>query len=459
MSLRPLQNNIDDLICAPATALVQSAVAIVRLSGKGAWEVGQKLCQSSFAIESHRAYLKSFYSLEKQIIDQGIIIFFAEGRSYTGQESVEFYTHGNPLIIEKLLETLTYLGARRAEPGEFTKRAFLLGRLDLLQAQSVQSLIQAQSWEQVQSSLTSLVGEGSKELETVEEILIRALAHLEADIDFSTEGLKTADYVLLNQWVEQARRKIEDLINIATANLKRREGFHVLILGLPNAGKSSLLNNILGETRAITSPIPGTTRDIIQGEVWLKGAKIIFYDTAGIREVADQLEQLGIELAKAKAKVVDLIFVVEHPQSNKKELADLNEFLSHLQVPKVKIVTHQDEYSSFEYPSSQEFLDILRVNNKDPMSTQKTIQQWLLKYLGLEHDWEKSFNLHRIQLDRLKNSMEKLQQSTQELEQNYSQEIVSLSLREALHEIMLVLGRRFDDQIVDQIFAEFCLGK
>jgi tRNA modification GTPase len=459
MSLRPLQNNLDDLICAPATALVQSAVAIVRLSGQGAWLVAQKVAPSVTKPESHRAYLSRLVSGDAEWIDQGLVLFFAEGRSYTGQESVEFYTHGNPVIVEKLMDTLCHLGARRAEPGEFTKRAFLNGRLDLVQAQSVQSLVQSKSWEQVQSAISSLIGERSKELSRVEDLLIRALAHLEADIDFSTEGLSTAQYDLLLRWVRQAKEWLDHVVAAASSTLKRREGFHVIILGLPNAGKSSLLNNILGETRAIVTPIPGTTRDIIQAELWLKGAKIVFHDTAGIREVADQVEQMGIELAKARAQEVDLVFVVEHPASALSELESLHRFVETLQAPKVKIMTHQDEYPSIRVQNLPPFLDTLLVNNKDAMATQMAIHQWLLKYLGLEYDWEKSFSLHRIQIDRLKKAVDRLQQSISELVQGLSQEIVSLSLREALHEIMLVLGRHYDDQIVDQIFAEFCLGK
>ena len=290
-----------DTIVAPATPLGRSALAIVRIDGPRSGEILLRMTSSGLPDirNAVRAHLKD--------IDECIVVRYAAPHSFTGNDLVELTLHGNPLLVTRVIETAVSLGARIAEPGEFTERAVLNGKLDLIQAESIGNLINARTPLQAKLSLRNLEGSLSRAASSLRESLLFVISRLEAGLDFSEEG-----YEFITR--EDVRRRVELAVSQTTslAETYRRgrastAGLTLVILGLPNAGKSTLLNKLVGTDRAIVTPIPGTTRDIVSETIEMGGLPVAILDTAGLRPSGDVVEAIGIERARAAGRVADVI--------------------------------------------------------------------------------------------------------------------------------------------------------
>ena len=293
-----------DTIVAPATPVGRSALAIVRIDGPLAPSILQSLA-GTLPEERHAAFVHLRHNDE--LLDECVAIRYVAPRSFTGNELVELTLHGNPLLVQRVIEAAVALGARMAEPGEFTERAVLNGKLDLVQAESVADLINARTPLQAKLSLSNLDGVLSRTASPIRETLLHVISRLEAALDFSEEG-----YEFITR--DDALRRIDDAI-AATRQLGdtfRRgrattRGLEAVILGRPNAGKSTLLNRLVGSDRAIVTPIPGTTRDIVRETIEIGGLPVTLADTAGLRESSDLVEGIGIERAREAARRADII--------------------------------------------------------------------------------------------------------------------------------------------------------
>lgn len=452
-------------IIAEITPSGVGAVSAIRVSGVSTKKIMSRVFPGKTSgIESHKAFLAKFWSQQHQIeIDQVLALFFEQGHSYTGQDTLEIFCHGNPLIVEQIIQALVFEGCRMSEPGEFTYRSFLNGQIDLMQAEAVASLVSAQSDIAKQRSLESLGGHFSSSLRNFESQLINSLAHLEASIDFSAEDLEIASYTHIEGGIRSIVASLElhseqNLYNSLTQN-----GLKFVLIGEPNAGKSTLFNKILGENRSIVTDIAGTTRDVVESRFSFKGQTFSIFDTAGMRSTDDRIEKIGIEQTVKWISKADLVvWVLPFPnlfidqsiyetlvQQNKKVLVVFNKF--DLAPSDHEIFINKLDFSRLDVVGKVTFFQ----DDKAGLVLEP-IKSWLD---GLKTEGIDSVSLSQRSRDSLLQVRNRLLASIALMNQRSSPEFVALELREALLELQKVLGIVYDDQVVDKIFKNFCLGK
>ncbi|NPA17342.1 MAG: tRNA uridine-5-carboxymethylaminomethyl(34) synthesis GTPase MnmE, partial [Aquificae bacterium] len=298
-----------DTIVANATPLIPSAVGIIRISGGEALNIGRKLFTLPENIQERKAYFGKIKDREGGVIDEGLFIYFKAPRSFTGEDVVEIYPHGSVPVIKKILEEAVYFGARLAQPGEFTKRAFLNGKIDLTQAEAIADLIEAKTEKASQAAVNLLQGKLSEEVKKLRETLLELISLIEAEINFP-EDIEEIDFEVIKSNLNSVLKQIDKLMRTYRRGQLLREGIKLAIVGRPNVGKSSLFNALVGYERAIVSELKGTTRDFIEESLTINGIPVKLLDTAGIRETEDKIEKLGIEKALEKIKEADIVLFV-----------------------------------------------------------------------------------------------------------------------------------------------------
>ena len=319
-----------DTIVAPATPLGRSALAIVRIDGPRSGEILASLSGESLPDVRHSALTHLRH--DGELLDECLAVRFAAPHSFTGNDSVELTLHGNPLLVERVIAACVSLGARMAEPGEFTERAVLNGKLDLVQAESIADLINARTALQAKLSLSNLEGTLSRKAAAVREELLYVISRLEAALDFSEEGYEFITRAEASSRLMAARAEVLALADTFRRGRATTAGLSAVILGRPNAGKSTLLNRLVGSDRAIVTPIPGTTRDIVRETIEIGGLPVTLADTAGLRESADVVEGIGIERAREAGRTADLVLYLVDATSglaeeDQRELASLSSVL------------------------------------------------------------------------------------------------------------------------------------
>lgn len=433
----------DDSICAVATPPGHGGIGVIRLSGEGSERIIRPLCGFlPESLESHKVYYGMLQN-EGEELDEVLVSFFEQGRSFTGDETFEISFHGNPLIGKQILRALIEKGARPAAPGEFTYRAFMNGRIDLTQAEAVLSLIESRSEQAGKQALRQVCGSLKQELAGIEEALTLSLAHMEANLDFAAEDIVIEQDSITIERLAAVKAELDTIISGYRRGRLLNHGYKVAIVGSPNVGKSSLLNRVLGEDKAIVTNVPGTTRDIVTGELNIDGYLVSFSDTAGLRKTTDQVEQIGIEKTRSEIQDADLIWFVDEPNLPGESL-------------------QMDERG-------------LRVRNKSDISrtpdfegisvsakTGEGIDQLLADLKGrLIEQGEESAPalLQSRHYELLSKSREAVDRGLALLKESSSPEFVIAETQEALSFVMEVLGKRFDDEVMDRVFKEFCLGK
>ena len=309
-----------ETICAIASAIGQSGIGIVRVSGPLAKSTSKKILQAD--LKPRYAYYGAFYD-QNNVIDKGVAIFFPGPNSYTGEDVVEFQGHGGTSVLRKILEITMSSGVRLAEPGEFSKRAFLNGKMDLIQAEAIQDLIQSNSEESALSAVRSLTGEFSIKINQVLSELISLRVFIEATIDFSDEEIDFIESHEVSNKLHTLKESLLDIQQTATQGAILRDGIHVAIAGKPNAGKSSLLNMLTKESSAIVTDIAGTTRDVLKETIHIDGMPIHIIDTAGLHDSDDVVEQEGIRRAHNEINNADIILLVFDSRDSKANLSIL----------------------------------------------------------------------------------------------------------------------------------------
>jgi tRNA modification GTPase len=449
-----------DTIVAIATAPGIGAIGTIRLSGTNALEIANRIfkgknltLQATHTI--HFGHIIVPDSQKEEIIDEVVVSLFLGNKSYTGEPTVEITGHGAPYILQQILDACIYAGARLAQPGEFTQRAFLNGKLDLAQAEAVADLIAANSKAAQQTALRQLRGGFSKDLNVLRDQLINFAALIELELDFSEEDVAFADRKELNALIQQLKQNIQQLINSFKLGNAIKQGVSVAIIGKPNAGKSTLLNALLNEERAIVSDIAGTTRDTIEEQININGIIFKLIDTAGIRESkGDTIEDIGIERSKANAEKADIIIhLISAVETDTSEIH--NSWLNHFDhkvitvINKVDMVTHlhQDEHKLYIAAKSKNGID--------------TVKQALLEKVNLgKIETENTIVTNARHLDALLKTYDSLLEIEQAMELQISGELLALDIRRCLYFLGTITGQvEIDRDILGTIFGKFCIGK
>lgn len=455
---------IADTIAAISTPVGEGGIAVIRISGPESLEVLSRIFKrknNSGDFLSHRFYYGFILSeTPSAIIDEVMCVYMRAPRSFTCEDLVEIQCHGGTLIIEQILELILRCGARLAQPGEFTRRAFLNGRIDLVQAEAVIDLIRGKTEASVAVAMQQSCGALSSELYKIRSVLRQSLAMVEAYIDFPDEDMGAQDLGKVFSDLHVAISLTDSLVSTYTEGKVLRDGVSVMIAGKPNVGKSSLLNTLLKEKRAIVTSVPGTTRDLIEEVVNIHGLPVKLLDTAGIRNPTDVVEQAGIDLALARICSADLVLFV----LDSSRVFDLEDsFVSEaIQGRNTLIVCNKtdlpnqlvlpDELQKVPYLSistaTGEGIDVLKQTIFETFLHGKSLDSRNLIFL--------SKSRHRDALVRVSSSLKSLYNSPEKISQG---ELVAIDLREALDALGQVTGETTTDDILDLIFSQFCIGK
>ncbi|MGE4131373.1 MAG: tRNA uridine-5-carboxymethylaminomethyl(34) synthesis GTPase MnmE [Bdellovibrionales bacterium] len=454
-----LLNRDKDTICALATAPGVGAISIVRVSGDDAVKIGRKL--AAFLPEypdSHRVYYGIIKdSVSEEPLDEVLISYFGKGRSFTGESTLEISCHGSPTIVDEILQSLIEAGARPAERGEFTFRAFQNGRVDLVQAESILAMIESRSKRAARMALRQLQGELSTKIRTLTSDLTTCLAHLEANIDFAAEDIEIASNESLIQRLLELKRSVIQLLRSYRQGRLIRGGVEALLVGRPNAGKSSLLNAFVQEDRAIVTELAGTTRDFVECETSLGGIRLSLVDSAGLRPTDDRVEKIGVERTVARFSDADLILYVVDAEEG---ITDSDRaFWDQLPWESTLVLVNKSDLNpafNFEPPGGA--LGVLRVSARtgQGLNDWKTwIENWMS--MELKEDSTVISNARHFRL--LKQVQESLETAIPLLQADESPDLIALELQAGLQAFYDILGLTYDDQVMDRVFGEFCLGK
>lgn len=457
-------NRNEQTICAISTPDGVGGIAVIRVSGKEALATCRKISKTlgrKQAVESHRVYFSDVIDLEGAKIDEAVFTFFAEGKSFTGEEVVEISCHGSRLIATQILNLLVRLGCRLAEKGEFTYRAFMSGNLDLVQAESVLALIESQNEASAKVALRQLSGQTSKEIEALISNLTWCLAHIEASIDFAEQGIEVVDQSVVISKLSAIADSLKKLVGTYQSGKLIKDGVQVALVGEPNVGKSSLLNLLLQEDKAIVTPIAGTTRDVVTDFINHQGIKYSFSDTAGLRETTDQVEIIGIDRSKKEAEKADvLFFVLDCTNLTWDPALLISEQLKHK-----KMIFLLNKSDMIELGQREKLLLSLG-ERKNVIFTsaveeesREIIFSKLREVIGNPDYLNEAIISSARQHESLLYSYEMIDASIGDLQRNTGAEFVAMHLKESLVALQRIIGLVYDDQIMDRVFKEFCLGK
>jgi tRNA modification GTPase len=453
--------NTQDTICALATPNGVGAIAIIRLSGVNSKSiVNQCFSKNLDHTTSHTCHFGNISSVDKELIDEVLVTVFDHGKSFTGEESIEISCHASPFIQKKILETLLNLGARIAEPGEFTMRAFANGKMDLSQAEAVADLIASQSRNAHNIALKQLKGGFSHELKDLREKLIHFASLVELELDFAEEDVEFADRKELNQLVSEVLRYIERLAKSFELGNAIKNGVPVAIVGAPNTGKSTLLNQLLGEDRAIVSDIAGTTRDVIEEELTIDGIQFRLIDTAGIREGAETIEAMGIERSKAKIVQASIVLCLSDNSisGNTKEVIQWAKEIRAIHPDKKLIIAanktdlSQNTIENCEFP-------LVSISAKQGQGVD-ALKEELVKMVIADFDIVNETIVSNVRhYDALLKTRKDLEKAKHALETNVTGDFVALDLRQAMYHLGTITGQISEDDLLANIFSKFCIGK
>ena len=452
-----------DPICALATANGTGAIAVIRVSGTGAKALVSKAFSKDLqALPSHTVHLGWMRSASGERLDEVLATLFDNGKSFTGEESVELACHGSPYIQQLLLQRLVEVGCRLAEPGEFTKRAFLNGRLDLSQAEAVADLIAAQSKQAHQVALQQLRGRFSSELQQLREQLINFAALIELELDFAEEDVEFADRSSLKQLVAAVLQMVRRLAASFELGNAIKQGVPVAIVGAPNTGKSTLLNQLLGEERAIVSNIAGTTRDVIEEVLNIEGIQFRLIDTAGIRQTTETIEALGIERSQQKIEQAKIVLCLSDASdvSNFTETSSWVASLKSLHPDKhILLIQNKADLDPIKEKkeSNRSDLQISALTGNGISDLKEKLVKLVLGDFSIQDETIVSNARHHAALELTAAALNRAQAG---LDGQTTADFIAMDIREAMRQLGHITGQiDVDTDILGTIFSKFCIGK
>lgn len=446
-----------DTICALATPNGIGAIGMIRLSGpKSVSIVSEVFSKSLLDKTSHTTHFGTIANKSHELIDEVLVTIFAHGMSFTGEQSVEISCHGSPYIQQQLIQVLLDSGARMAEPGEFTQRAFLNGKMDLSQAEAVADLIASQSKSAHGIALKQLRGRFSNELKELREKLINFASLVELELDFAEEDVEFADRTQLKSLVEEVLNYITRLAQSFDLGNAIKNGVPVAIVGAPNTGKSTLLNQLLGDDRAIVSTIEGTTRDIIEETLNIDGILFRLIDTAGIRDGAEEVEAMGIERSLQKIEQAIIVLCLADA-SNKKSVAEVQAWTHELRErhPDKKIFMIANKMDLGSVVQNEAFV-ISAKNGENIVDLKSKLVEEMKGDFNLANDTIVSNARH---YDALIKTADALKTVKEAIESNTTGDFIAMDIRQAMFELGQITGDISTDDLLGNIFSKFCIGK
>lgn len=448
---------MDDTICAISTALGVGAISIIRVSGSEAISKVANLFDGKNLneVKSHTIHYGHIIS-NGEIIDEVLVTILKAPKTYTKEDIVEINSHGGISTTKKILEILIKNGIRLAEPGEFTKRAFLNGRLDLTEAEAVNSLIKSRTDLERKLALNTLSGKVSKKINKVREIIVELLANIEVNIDFPEyEDALEITLENLPPKLNEIKKELENLLEEGKIGKIIENGIKVAIVGRPNVGKSSILNALLKENKAIVTDIAGTTRDIVEGEVELKGIALKFIDTAGIRKTKDIVEKIGVDKS---LEMIDESDLVIHVLNNNEVLTEEDKEI----MEKIKDKTHITFINKSDLPTKLKIdkKDVVKGNTMD-LNGLDELKNKIVELFDLERI--NNSNLEIVssvrEIGLLKEALNSINQALNNVSSKLPVDMIAIDIKKAWDLLGEITGESYQDELLDTLFSKFCLGK
>lgn len=449
---------MEDTIASISTALGSGAISIIRLSGKEAVEITNQIFKGTdlTKVISHTIHY-GFIVEDLEEIDEVLVSVMLSPKTYTTEDIVEINCHGGIATTNKILELVVKNGARLAEPGEFTKRAFLNGRINLLEAESVSDMIEAKSNKQRAMAMNGLNGRLTNIVRGIKDNILNLIANIEVNIDYPEyEDAIEVTPKYLKEHLTSIEKNLELLLSNAKIGKIIKSGIDVAIIGRPNVGKSSILNALLNEDKAIVTDISGTTRDIIEAKMNLNGIEINLIDTAGIRETEDIVEKIGVDKSKKMLQDADLIILVLN--NNEKLTCEDKELLKEIQnKPHIIFINKTDLPTELELMKEQY---VVKGNTKD-LDGLEALKQKIIEMYNLDKITEKDLtylsNVRQITL--VTNALNSIKNAIEDANKEIPVDMLEIYLRNAFDELGILIGEKYEDELVDKLFKNFCLGK
>ncbi len=446
-----------DTICAVATPPGRGGVGIVRISGPKSREIATKILKNSPKVRY--AHYGNFYA-QDQILDQGIALFFAAPNSFTGEDVLELQGHGGPIILDMIVNEAISHGARLAEPGEFSQRAFLNEKLDLTQAEAIADLIDASSKQATTQALNSLKGDFSKKINTIVDKIIHLRMYVESTIDFPEEEIDFLNDGKVEAMLSELHTLTQQTLKQAEQGALLRDGMKVVIAGRPNAGKSSLLNQLAGQELAIVTDIAGTTRDVLRQDINIDGLPLHIVDTAGLRDSPDQVEKIGIERAWQEIDEADQILLIidsTDPSQCAVESHWEELFNNDQHSEKLTLIYNKVDESAYKIQEKSEKYHEIAISALTGQGL-KELKEHLKTIVGYNNTVEGGFSARRRHITALESALSYLENGQSQLF-NAAGELLAEDLRAAQHHLSEITGTFTADDLLGEIFSSFCIGK
>ena len=454
-----------DTIAARATPPGEGGIAIIRISGSGAFPLVQKCFHSSRdPLENHNQLIFGQFidPADGSLIDQALCVVFPQPHSYTGEDVAEIHCHGSPAVITRGLDILCSQGARMAEPGEFTKRAFLNGNMDLTRAEAVCDLIRSRTEKSARLALRQLGGGLYKKIQNVKQNILTVAAEIEARLDFPEEELGQRDDAVILKTIDEILQQLRLLIQNGRRARIFRLGARVVIVGKPNTGKSSLFNALIRMERAIVTPHPGTTRDFIEGTVDLEGCPVSYVDTAGLHQTRDEVEILGIRRAMDELTQADLILFLLDSATP----IDQKDFhiLEHIREAPYFLVLNKNDLPNRQRPEylapfeekAKQVVRLSALTGENVKTLESGVVKFLLSGITLSEDTLTVSERHTQLLRKAARALETAQKG---FISGIHEELLMIDIREGLQNLARITGEESDDELLDVVFSRFCIGK
>lgn len=446
-------------IAAISTPKGIGAIAIVRVSGDDSWQICQKILVNKINVEPRKVLHNFIKDNDGAILDEVTVVFYKKPRSYTGEDMVEIMCHGGPIVSQSILDLLLNNGARLADPGEFTKRAFLNGKIDLTKAEAIKQIIEAPSKTSVKLVANNLSGKLSEAVKKLREMLLGVLAKIEVEFDYPDDVFTERD-ILMNE-LSRASDSVEKLLENAQNRLTLSSGIKIVIVGKPNVGKSSLLNALAKEDRAIVTEIPGTTRDLIQVPVAIEGISFTLIDTAGIRESQDKVERIGVERAIKAASEADLIlFVLDATTPVEEDDIKILELIKNKRY--LVVINKIDANDLIDREMLRDILNTdihtITISALRKEGIEEVERQIIKSVSDIIHSTQGYITTER-QYECLLNCKFSIKNAIKDFKEGYSLDLVAQQIKDAITNLDILLGTNYSQDLIEKIFSDFCVGK